>query len=90
MDRDMAIKWFKEIQGGDGVDRTKFPDEIKGEIAKKFWNDSLFSYGIEYGVLISLIQIYGITGDDLRGIGARAEKGYARLSVHNALYKRRA
>lgn len=66
MTRDKAIKWFKEIQGGSGVDRSKFPNKMKGAIAKKLWDeDPIFSYGIEYGILIALREIYKITDDDI-------------------------
>jgi len=35
MTRKEAIEYFKKIQGGSGVDRNTFPDELKGEIAKR-------------------------------------------------------
>lgn len=65
MNKEEAIKWFKEIQGGFGVDRTTFPNTMKGEVAKSLWEDSIFSYGIEYGALIALRTAFGITEDDL-------------------------
>ncbi len=69
MEKAEAIKWFKEIQNGSGVDRSKFPDDMKGRLAKKAWDaESMFTYGIEYGVLIALHEIYGITQEDLRGL----------------------
>ena len=66
MDKKHAIKWFKEIQGGDGVVRSKFPDNLKGNLAAHLWNEITFTYGIEYGVLIALMDIFDITIEDLR------------------------
>lgn len=66
MNKEEAIKWFKEIGNGVvGVDRTLFPDELKGRLAKNVWDDSIFTYGIEYGVLIALCKVFGITEDDI-------------------------
>ncbi len=30
------------------------PEEMRGDIAKRAWNDSMFSYGMEYGVLAAV------------------------------------
>ncbi len=68
-DKKEAIRWFKNIVGGSGVDRTKFPNNMKGRIARKNWNEPLFSLGVEYGFLIALREIYGITPKDLQGGG---------------------
>jgi len=64
--KEQAIKWFREIQNGSGVDGSTFPDILKGSIAKDKWDDSLFTYGIEYGVLIALIEIFDIKIEDLK------------------------
>lgn len=61
MTRVEAIQWFKEIQNGEGVDITDFPDRLKGSMAKQFWHDSMFSYGLEYGVLLALIKIFDLS-----------------------------
>lgn len=66
MDKKQAIKWFKEIQNGAGVDRDRFPDDLKGSLAQSLWNDVTFAYGTEYGVLIALMDMFGITVNDLR------------------------
>ena len=65
MTKPEAIKWFKEIQGGAGVDRVDFPDSMKGEVAKAVWNDTEFGYGMEYGVLFALRGVFDITAEDL-------------------------
>jgi len=61
----LAIQWIWKIQNGEGVDRTQFPESMKGEIAKKYWDDSLFTYGIEYGVILALMEVFGIGEKDL-------------------------
>jgi hypothetical protein len=30
------------------------PEDKRGEIAQHYWNDSMFSYGMEYGMLAAL------------------------------------
>jgi len=42
-----AINKIKEIQGGGGVGRSAFPEEMKGNLAKRFWENGEFSYGME-------------------------------------------
>ena len=66
-----ALKWFEDIQNGNGVDRMSFPDDFKGEMAKDAWHNTEFAYGIEYGVLIALDRIYNIT----KTIKEREENG---------------
>lgn len=39
--------------------KDRFPDDMKGSIAKQYWNDDLFSYGMEYGALIILNHLLG-------------------------------
>lgn len=65
MTREHAIIWIKEIQNGEGVNMNKFPADMKGEIAKKLWSDATFSYGVEYGVMLALMEVFNITRDDL-------------------------
>lgn len=55
--KNWAHEWVKEIQSGQGLERDNFPDDSKGEIAKTNWNDSMFSYGMEYGALLVLFKI---------------------------------
>jgi len=66
MTKENAIKWFKDIQGGSGVNRNVFPQKWRGAIAKHVWNDVEFDYGVEYGVLIALMVAFDITEDDLK------------------------
>jgi len=62
-----AIAVVKDIQSGGSVDRMKFPESIKGEIAKDLWHDSKFTLGIEYGILIFLVDRFELTEEDLNG-----------------------
>lgn len=68
MTREQAIQWYNDITGGSGIDRN---DERllevlgRGEIAKGCWNETVFCYGLEYGVLIALIKIFDLTLWDL-------------------------
>ena len=62
-----AIKHIKAIQSGSGVDRTKFPETMKGSIVKKLWDNSdKFGIGIEYGFIIGLMTYINITEEDLK------------------------
>ena len=61
-----AIQWFKSIQGGTEVDRSTFPEQLKGFATKELWNKPTFIHGLQYGVLIALIELYGITPDILK------------------------
>lgn len=39
--------------------RTLFPENMKGSMAKQYWHDSMFTYGVEYGALIVLTYLLG-------------------------------
>ena len=64
--RARAIQRFRDIQGGAGVDKSDFPEELKGEIAKDWWHNPEFSLGIEYGVLIALYEFFNLSLEDLK------------------------
>jgi hypothetical protein len=60
MNKQEAIAWFKEVQGGDGVDRiTPLNVVRRGRMAVTMWNDPEFTLGMEYGVLIALTKAFG-------------------------------
>ena len=61
-----GIKHIKSIQRGSGVDRTKFPEDMKGSYPKDKWNDGIFTLGIEYGFIIGLMEFFDITEEDLK------------------------
>ncbi len=68
MNKDQAIKWYREITSGAGVDRFAPLVVIdRGDVALGLWNDGAFTLGIEYGVLIALVKAFGITREDLMG-----------------------
>jgi hypothetical protein len=65
MTKQEAIKWISEIHNGKGVDTTRFPEILKGSLAKEYWYNDLFSYGIEYGVMIALMEAFDIKSNDI-------------------------
>ena len=66
MTKEEAIKWFKEISSGTGVDRYAALDIIRrGCIAQDLWDDPVFTLGVEYGVLIALVKAFNILAEDL-------------------------
>jgi len=69
MDKQSAIEKIKGITGGDGSygSRSRYPESMKGEIAKAYWDDGVFSLGFEYGYIQALMDIFGIVEDDLNG-----------------------
>ena len=56
-----AIEKIQEIQRGSGIDRTHFPEEMKGSIAKEQWHNVEFSYGFEYGYIQALMDTFDLT-----------------------------
>ena len=65
MNKKSAIKKIVSIQSGHGVDRKKFPESLKGEIAKRNWNEGIFTFGIEYGYILALLEVFEISKEDL-------------------------
>jgi len=67
MDKQSAIERIKGITGGDGIYRSRscYPESMKGEIAKQYWDDGVFTLGFEYGYIQALMDAFGITEDDL-------------------------
>ena len=55
-----AIEKIKMIQSGESNSRMDFPEKLKGNIAKRVWDDSDFSYGFEYGEIYGLMQAFDI------------------------------
>ena len=59
-----AREWIQEIWNGEGVDRDKYVGRVpRGEMAKRYWNDTMFTYGVEYGVLIALVEVFDLDLD---------------------------
>ena len=49
-------KLIEQIQNGSGLNRSNFPDGMKGELAKNLWDDGAFSLGYEYGYVARLLE----------------------------------
>ena len=61
-----AINKIKDIRDGDGVDRKNYPETMKGSIAKRLWHGADFSYGMEYGYILALMDAFNIKEEDLK------------------------
>lgn len=60
-----AILWIKRIQNGE-FDRSGMLHILPvGMVAAEKWEDPDFSYGMEYGVIMALMQIFTIKKCDL-------------------------
>ena len=62
-DRGDAILYIKAIQNG-SFDRNAV-EVPKGSLAKRFWDDPTFSYGMEYGAILALMDLFDISKDEL-------------------------
>jgi hypothetical protein len=66
--KEEALVWYHQIQTGDGTSGVreeycrKFPI---GSLAERHWNDGMFTLGVEYGILIAIAKIFGLTTKDL-------------------------
>ena len=63
MNKIEAIKIIKDIQSGKW--NRNNPESPKGSIAINLWDDGTFSYGMEYGAIVVLMQAFNITIEDL-------------------------
>lgn len=59
-----AKELYLQIVQGHGVNRDKFPEKSKGELAKKLWNDDVFTLGLEYGILYALNELFTLEALD--------------------------
>jgi hypothetical protein len=60
-----ALAWARRITSGSGVGRDRYLDRLpRGKVAAYLWNEPVFTLGIEYGVLIALIELFDL---NLRG-----------------------
>lgn len=67
--KDKAIRLINNLQGPETIYSFilyDFPEDMKGEYAKDKWNDSLFTYGAEYGMLAFIMWFFNITKEDLK------------------------
>ena len=64
-----VIKIFKNLQSSNTIYPLilkKFPNSCKGSMAKDKWNDTIFRYGTEYGMLAILYWLINLTEEDLK------------------------
>lgn len=67
MTKQEAIAKINEVQSGSGIDRDAFLQVFEhSQLSRQFWNDGVFTLGIEYGYLIALIEVFQITREDMR------------------------
>ena len=67
MDASEARRRIKLIQSGCIPERWKFPDDMKGSLARDLWDGTsqeslMFQYGMEYGYLLAMLDI--VNGTD--------------------------
>ena len=55
-----AIRWIRANQTGKGVNRDIIPENMRGKLAKKLWNDNKFTLGFEYGAIAMLMKFFDI------------------------------
>ena len=66
MTREQALQLFNDIPNGSYPYRNWYASKFPvGEVARACWNDPMFTYGIEYGMLIALAQAFDITPEEL-------------------------
>lgn len=64
MNKQEAIETIRKIQSGK-YNRHSFPDNLRGRMATRYWYDSMFAYGMEYGAIHGLTMAFEITAKDL-------------------------
>ena len=59
--REEAQEWARKvITDGCYEDRTKYHEKFgAGRIADDYWDDALFTFGMENGILIEVKKIFG-------------------------------
>mgnify|MGYP001570451171 CR=1 FL=1 len=70
-----AKQKIEDVQSGT-FDRSEFPEELKGEMAKTCWNNDYFSYGMEYGYLLAMVDLLNFW-DKNRGLSHTASPAYS-------------
>jgi len=61
MKKEEAERWAATMcYDGTYLARTEYREKNQiGRMAEGVWNDPLFTYGIEYGILIAIKKIFG-------------------------------
>jgi len=60
MNKEEAKEWVQDCcTNGTGIERNKYRENHGiGKIAEDYWNDPVFTLGIEYGLLIAISRIF--------------------------------
>ena len=65
MKREQALRLYKSIPDGVAKHRSWYAKHFPvGSAAQAYWRESLFMYGIEYGMLIALARAFDITPEE--------------------------
>ncbi len=74
MNRTEAIRWFNEIGNGEGVDRDAALSVVRrGSIAERRWDEGEFVLGVEYGAMIALARVFGLTRAEIEAAQREAK-----------------
>ena len=65
MTKEQAILAIKEVQNGKFDRYENIEQSPLSEMAKRYWDDSMFSYGMEYGFIVGLMRAFDIQKEDL-------------------------
>ena len=66
MTREQVLELYNSVPDGSYPYRNWYAKKFPiGTAAKSYWNDSMFTYGIEYGMLIALAKAFDITPEEL-------------------------
>ncbi len=60
-----AIEKIRAIRNGRGINRDAYPEEMRGRLASELWKSPDFSYGMEYGYILALMDAFYICPEDL-------------------------
>lgn len=52
-----ATELIADVQNGSSPNRNLIPKNMRGSIAQRLWDDSTFTYGMEYGVILASLLL---------------------------------
>ena len=74
MTKEEALAWIKTVPDGTLPERTEYRKKFMvGRLAVRYWDDTMFTYGVEYGILIALTKMFNLTPEEA-GISAKHEE----------------
>ena len=65
-DKQWAIGEILDIQNGGGLDRSKYPEDMMGNVPRYLWNDVSWMLAMEYGYILALMDTFEITLEDVK------------------------